>query len=838
MKIKSLLIVLVTLAAAGSILTCAEPTVTSLSKEAILKAVSIGTYDLTDAIPDAIDSRDWDNDSYSMFSAETGYANFRLENDTKIQRIRTTISSRATSQWGLGTRSSRPGVFYDTRVPISFESDEYIYIKVTSEDSTNTQYYRFYAKVLSLVTHLNTIEIAGRSKEAKTPAKKYIDAEEQRIDIAVNESAGPTIDTFLFDPNSSVKFAAVKKADEFTPDPNVDPEEEQDGPELNLVSPGTPLTFDDGDLLYIQVTAENTVTQDYYKFRVMVGHIAEIKDLFMVDEVKNARTQIYNKGLFSNDWSKIGPGGFATADLPADGFKVDIQCEDNQATKQYLLIEDNIGAPLPDFANGSLSGNVKFSYTAPKLFVLAIKVTAPKGEVLYYAIKADILAAIITKQPKSAWYYADYMDFDNPNSDKYGNAKYYPQTYPLGTDQAPISADDRANMIRAKKAKQTVAPLTVELDRSGNYTYQWYEADSWYGFYGRHGTSIDEKNNLTTVNGGPRQYFYLVEADKPQHPFSSATAWTLTGQTSSTFTPPTDWIDVPIKLPRGASQNHSVPYDPTSSEYNGATDQVTPEGGWPSPAPNHVNFITGATNECRYYWCEITDQNTGLKVISERALIITETHPAMEHFIFELTDLPRKKNDAPFKELRELHKIPLVKGNTSDSIFPAGFDPGKFESMVAHARFFLPDGRPWTQNWTHGDIHFGYNDNTLTWWQNNLGANGGAIPLHSPHSSKGGLERSPEWIGFAPSGDPNKRVPAANWDASWPDQPPGIPPPVMQDITLDGGYVQKKGDLPKGVFADKGNWPSEIAQGWFAGFIELLEVRFSTSPPKEEAPED
>jgi hypothetical protein len=58
------------------------------------------------------------------------------------------------------------------------------------------------------------------------------------------------------------------------------------------------------------------------------------------------------------------------------------------------------------------------------------------------------------------------------------------------------------------------------------------------------------------------------------------------------------------------------------------------------------------------------------------------------------------------------------------------------------------------------------------------------------------------------------------------------------DISLgsaatNNDYVNKVGELPKGVHASKGNWPSEIAQGWFAGFIELLEVRFTTALPKK-----
>jgi hypothetical protein len=99
----------------------------------------------------------------------------------------------------------------------------------------------------------------------------------------------------------------------------------------------------------------------------------------------------------------------------------------------------------------------------------------------------------------------------------------------------------------------------------------------------------------------------------------------------------------------------------------------------------------------------------------------------------------------------------------------------------------------------------GMDDGSLIWYQNNMGANGGAIPLQAPHSQQGGLSQKPDWIGFTPSGDPAK----------------GLPRPV-----------NAAGDLPKGIYsmAATDPYPAGVAQGYFAAFIELLEVRFQTAP--------
>jgi len=180
----------------------------------------------------------------------------------------------------------------------------------------------------------------------------------------------------------------------------------------------------------------------------------------------------------------------------------------------------------------------------------------------------------------------------------------------------------------------------------------------------------------------------------------------------------------------------------------------------------------------------------------------------MDHFIFDLSILP-KKNLIPFTK-NGTAEDNVYKIDLKNYPFPADFEDkvSNYQICIAHAQYFLPDGRPWTQNWTHGNLHFGtdkgYQD--LEWWHNNMGANGGSIPLQAPHSSKGGLTVKPDWIGMTPSGDPAK----------------GLPPPVNKAT----------GALPKGIYSMNATdpYPAGVAQGYFAGFIELLEVRFSTAP--------
>jgi hypothetical protein len=729
---------------------CVNQDVKTLGTGTDLQALRIGdtavkladdpATEMKEGKPDPINASEWERDDFNLNGADFGWIAFKQSKDLVVQRVRATVSRGALAEWGVGTRSSRPGYFSDTRVPMSFESDEYIYIRVTSEDKANVSYYRFYAKLLSTVNELSSISTGKRIAKAEAvPGSTYDQAQEDVFHITTGEATNAVIVAATFDPNATVQFARATGTDDPT----------------NSFRPSSqPVTLADQDLLYVKVTAENTVDSVFYKFRVNVGRMATIERLFFED---TAEEEIFGKGLPKADWAAVGPGSYDTAKPPAAGYAVRIVTDDPDATFQYARI-DNPKAGLPAF--GANPAKVAFTEGGQ---TLAIKVTAKNkdndgGDIfMYYKIKVNLLAAKIKTHPKSAWY------------------------------------------MQGTAAK----PLTVVLEDeylSGSYTYQWYEADSLYGLYGRHGMDLDEKNNVSTVNGGPSMYFYLVEPDSTDTNSGQIWAWTIPGATSASYTPPTNWVDVDIVT---QPDNDKQPIPPT---------------------PPNVNFITGSTSEVRYYWVKITNTANNRSVTSERALILTETDPEMDHYIFDLSVLPNKnivpftaKNNDPYYG-GEPYKIDL-KELLKD--FPV--DPSKYEICVAQAQYFLPDGRAWTQNWTHGDLHFGYDPDSkndpLTWWHNNLGANSGAIPLQAPHSSQGGLSNPPDWVGFKPSGDPDKGIPANYTPSST-----GIP---TEDST---------GGLPKGTYGTSGvssapaPYPRGDAQGYFCGFIKLMELRFATAP--------
>jgi len=725
MRIAFVLILILSL----SLMACVDQTV-KYQQDARLLSLKIGDVEVP-LIPRPISDAQWNSGTFGLAGADFGRASFNSVADTTEKRIIAAVNPGSRAEWGIATRGTRPGFFNDIRVPATFSDQDYIYIKVNSDDNETVNYYRVYTRLKAYVTDLNTISINGREGKAKGGETAWDKPELSASDISitVHEAEGALIEAVTFDPNAAVEYAFVEK-------------DSSDEPVFS--APDKPLALKDQGNLYVKVIAENTIDKAYFKFRVDVGRMATIKTLKFTGGPKGDK-EVFGKGLPAGIWNAVTAGSFSTAknDQPNGGFKVFIEPDDEAAQFFYVKYASN-AAGDPSFPVAPPSKDQQIEFASGDS--LAIMVKSVNGGTNYYKVRVTLLAGNITKHPASAWY------------------------------------------MKGAAAKE----LTVELDPpdSGQYTYQWYEADSWYGLYGRHGLGVDEKGNVSCVNGGPNQYFYLVEPFEAGKPPNMSTAnenfaWKLDGATGRTYKPSTDWEDAG---PHNATSNQrpAIEYPYTSRK---------------------VYYLAGSTNETRYYWAEVTDKNTGLKVVSNRAVILTETDPKAKHFIFDLS-LVERKNLVPFVKLRELYQIDL-----RNYPFPAGFDPSAYEICIAHARYFLPDGRPWTQNWTHGDLHFGYtqgsdsfkkNGGSLTWWHNNLGANSGSVPLQAPHSSQGGLLYKPDWVGVAPSGDPAKGLPS--------------PDPAT-------------GELPFGIYGGEA-WPAKEAQGFFAGFIELLELRFQNAPAK------
>lgn len=502
--------------------------------------------------------------------------------------------------------------------------------------------------------------------------------------------------------------------------------------EVPVFQNGNTFAFADRDWLTVEVAAENTLDINYYRFMVYVGRIATVAGLKLGD------FDVFSLGTPYRTWTAAGlPGGFSTALQPSEGFAVSVTLDDPAASWSYAKISST-GSAQPGSGDWKSpgAGSLKFDNDE----ALIVRVVSETGvSTNFYKLRISLLAAEFDQHPMSAVY----------------------------------NANDPAE------------PLTFELDRTGNFSYQWYEANSWYGGYGFdeegrvlgdtnfnvggtntewHRERFDEKRNATFHNGG-NEYYRLPTPGRP-----------IPGAIGTTYTPPTD---KPV-------------------------------------------FIGGYSNESHYYWVVVTNEDDpDLKAVSNRAVIVTEWGQLFEsemdedgnptgvmvpslnsaseeitvtkkHYIVDLNNLTDPetgekvpaKNPVVFNVFREKYYIPLS--------FPSDFDIMDYSVCIAQAKFFLRDGTPWIQNWTQGNLAFedSSKENIVLYY--NLTNNNGTLGLAGDGKEPQGasLEETPAYVVFMPSGEkPIKRM-----------------PPLLADGKPD---------------PDDGD-----AQGWFCGFIELVEFRF------------
>jgi hypothetical protein len=725
-----------------------------IGTEAALTGLSIGNVRIP-VMPTAIDSFDFDDEEFDLVGADVISAPLERSSDTQNVRLNPNVSRGATVMWGIGSQDLRPFTFYDRRVNATFEDADYLYFKVTSEDGETTNYYRFAVWVRSPVTEISEVYVGRYETHTETTDTgntiTVVDVDERMM--ATIGTANPNLQTAISNANVGVlsireNQAANAEIKVTRYDSNATLRYGITATSSAAPSFGTSSTFNltDYTYLYIEVTAENTVDKAYYKFRVEVGRIASIKTLtFTVSPT--TEFDVANTGTRAGTWSSVGVGKFETADMPTTGFGVKIELDDPASHADYEIIASKSAAEPASFSNPA-----KVLFTGTN--VLAVKIVSSNTKATrYYKIEVGLLAAAFTKQPKSDYY------------------KFYDGTTTVGNAGETINWYDYVGLTVTPFTSDSPQPLTFELDRAGTFTYQWYEANSWYGGYGfdadgrilyfpsgqsvakpetgfkaddYHVNGFDEKKNVSLHNGG-NQYYRL---ENPGRPITGA---------SGTYNPS----------------------NPAAAAY--------------TPPINRRPFLAGATNETHYYWVVITD-DLGRKAVSKRAAIISERDPDKKHYIVNLnedlylgpkdnpTETGTARNQKVFKVKRETYKIPVT--------FPATFNMNDYTVATVQALFFLIDGTPWIQNWTQGDIGFEDEDEDRVMYYN-LTNNNGTLGLvgGGKEPSGGTVSKTPKYLIVKPAGE--KPV----WEL----------PPLNADGT------------PK---------PNNDAQGWFCGFIELVEVSF------------
>jgi len=765
-----------------------------------LLSVKIGNLDVS-GIPEPVFDTAWDDGDFQVATADFG--TFVVKKDAEIEdvKITTTATAGARVRWGIASGGNRPNNFEDIRVNATFTTDDFLYFKVTAEDGKTTNYYRFYPVEAMTVKELVTVNVAGRGLVDKVPTPTtdidklvgYTDEDgnevagliqkpeyQGRIDITMVEMLNARVEAEPQDANATIRFAvapSLAAAKDISAWKNTIKEIVIDENEKEVTRAIANQPFIDGNYLIVEVAAENEDT-NYYAFLITAGRMATISSLTFDGAL------VSNIGTPHETWGGALPGNYASADQKTGGFSFSIVLDDPASSCGFVILKDT-GAAQP--AATAYNPLYPTPDTTPKgefadKQVLALRVRSALGtQYKYYKVEINLLAANIKEHPKSDYYY--YYD---ANTLIDGTLNWY--------EYINLTVDPNHENFTTKGVS-TIKELSVKPDREGNFTYQWYEANSWYGGYGfdADGYILYYKTGETT----PTKEAGFGEKDYPGYENATKDDYPNADNPKDPYHQGHFDEKRNVSLHNGGNSFYNLPI--SGRPIPGAT------GPTYKPEIHYRPFIAGFTNEFHYYWVVITDDE-GRKVTSQRATIISERDPTKKHHIVDLTAYLDESGNTPGLQGNPRNINPFTKGNHGDKYvipmtFPDDFDVMDYSVVTCQALFYLSDGRPWIQNWTQGDFGFEKEGVKLVLWYN-ITADNATRGLQSSGNDPagGGLAEIPDGLIVQPAGTKPLRE---------------LPPFTGNKDVLDR-------DIPEARPAFGGG----DAQGWFTPYIEICEIRF------------
>jgi hypothetical protein len=390
-------------------------------------------------LPAAIPQADWEDLTQAYLAGETVVATAANLTDAAITA---TVSPKASVAFGIGYDHDRDTITFNVTSPHTFTANDFLYVKVTAEDGTTVNYYKFQITTATANANLSTLTVAGESASIGSPAATWDTittpgnvslTNAQKTDAKVVGIAAATTGT-------TIRYAKV----------------------ANVPGAGAPtfaaadtFTFADGDFLYIEVTAADGVTKQIYKVEIEIGRNADLASITF-------GTRTANLGTGAATLAGVTAGYVVfTQEQPAAGFMVTITPEDSGATIAYAAGAAN----LTDAA-------ITTAYTAAVAIpvndteFLFVKVTSAGGTVVkYYRIRVGHMQKAFIKagSPEIRASSAKYIDplWNDPDLEVYQINKI-----------APFNDTTNAYLTQAEQhPRYTYGTAKAMWDLDGMYLY-------------------------------------------------------------------------------------------------------------------------------------------------------------------------------------------------------------------------------------------------------------------------------------------------------------------------------------------------------------------------------
>jgi hypothetical protein len=372
------------------------------SKEADLKTFKIGDFEVAAAnLPKAIP--DGETGSGAEYTATISVADPATMQSPVVTA---TFSEKATAAYAVGTSTSFASATFGPLgegnkldVSLTATGAKYVFIKVTAEDTTTIQYYRFRIEPKNNVATINSLTIGGVTVTTAAPNADPAQAAAATVSLNSTNKNNATVVATATNNKATVAYNKVTGSaapGEFT-------------------AAGGPYNFLDGDTVYIKVTAENGITINYYKVTAEIGRDATLQSLKIGDDSEPAAATAL--GTPKTTWASFTTAQRGTYQVDdqyvATGFKVAIGATDTDAAVVWTVIKttDNTGATPPATWDGTANSTV-FPLGESDL---VIKVTSANNSVTnYYRIRVTTRNFVEVKKGTPS-----LIDPANAANDKY-----------------------------------------------------------------------------------------------------------------------------------------------------------------------------------------------------------------------------------------------------------------------------------------------------------------------------------------------------------------------------------------------------------------------------------
>jgi len=283
-----------------------------------------------DGIKAPISSTDWDDSDLVLgnFAASIGLIVIDDPADLDGAVIATSVSSGATATFAVvndAAVANRGSITFTTVTTRDFSSGQLLFVKVTAQDGS-VQYYAFRVEEAGSVTDISGLSVAGVTSGGQgigaATWNGIMSGDEGLVLISKSDKNNATVQVTTLAEGATVELSKATGSNE----PTI------------WVANNTALAFDDGDWLYIKVTARNGITIEYYKVEIGIGRNANLSDITLTNKTGTATPKSVDLlGVGDATLAGVTEGSILFRN-PADvaGYTLGLLLEDPDATAKYV----------------------------------------------------------------------------------------------------------------------------------------------------------------------------------------------------------------------------------------------------------------------------------------------------------------------------------------------------------------------------------------------------------------------------------------------------------------------------------------------------------------------